>query len=101
MASAPIARLSCASLFGAQCTPPSLLFQTPPPAAPAYTTALLLGSTASAAIRPDAAGPPEAAAIACGPGLVQLHPSGAAELGLAGPAPVTRAAAPPADSSCA
>ena len=95
MASAPIARLSCASLFAAQCTPPSLLFQTPPPAAPAYTTALLLGSTASAAIRPDAAGSSEVAAIGCGPRLVQLPPSGAAELGVAGCALITAAAARP------
>src|SRR5438045_2436449 len=54
----PVAREGCVSVRGVQFWPPSVVFQTPPPEAPAYAVFASRGSTANAAIRPAAYGEP-------------------------------------------
>src|SRR2546428_13868477 len=54
MASAPIANEACVSVSAPQLEPPSLLFHTPPPAVPAYTTDELVGSVTRLVTLPDA-----------------------------------------------
>src|SRR5260370_396334 len=52
MARAPIAVLLMLSVFVAHVAPPSLVFQTPPPAVPAYGVLLFVRSVASDVTRP-------------------------------------------------
>src|SRR2546425_6978389 len=69
------------SVIGVQCKPPSMVFQTPPAAAPRKATSAFLGSTASAATRPELFGPPlkgkkplEPTLMGCGP--IKVHVAG-------------------------
>ena len=49
----PIESDACVSVSGVQLWPPSVVFHTPPSAAPAYTTSGFRGSTARAEMRPE------------------------------------------------
>src|SRR4029077_11656109 len=50
---APMAPVNCGSLVGAQFAPPSVVFQTPTPALPAYAVPGLPGSSAMPVTRPE------------------------------------------------
>src|SRR6267378_137823 len=58
MASEPIDSEGWLSVIGVQFKPASIVFQTPPAAAPRKATSGFLGSTASAATRPELLGLP-------------------------------------------
>src|SRR3989442_252252 len=78
MASEPIDSEGWLSVIGVQFKPASIVFQTPPAAAPRKATSGFLGSTASAATRPELLGlplkgnTPGATLIGWGCGLLRL-----------------------------
>src|SRR5207245_2832070 len=80
MASEPIDSEGWLSVIGVQFKPASIVFQTPPAAAPRKATSGFLGSTASAATRPELLGlplkgnTPGATLIGCGP--IEVHAEG-------------------------
>src|SRR3989442_12552977 len=84
MASEPTDSEGWLSVIGVQCIcgkSPSVVFQTPPAAAPRKTTAGFLGSTASAVTRPELLGPPlkgkkplVPTLMGCGP--IKVHAAG-------------------------
>src|SRR5437879_11759601 len=80
MASEPIDNEGWLSVIGVQFKPASIVFQTPPAAAPRKATSGFLGSTASAATRPELLGlplkgnTPGATLIGCGP--IEVHAEG-------------------------
>src|SRR5207245_2454493 len=82
-ASAPIARVGWASKRVAQVWPPSVLFQTPPSAAPAYTVA---PPAASAVTRPALGPKLSRLASGLGPSSAQVPPTAAEVAAGAGPA---------------
>ena len=72
----PIESDAWSSVRGVQFCPPSVVFQTPPPDAPMYTTFAFRGSTASAATRPDEYGDPPlicSASTTVGRGPISVH----------------------------
>src|SRR2546425_6411057 len=80
MESEPIDSEGWLSVIGVQFKPASIVFQTPPAAAPRKATSGFLGSTASAATRPELLGlplkgnTPGATLIGCGP--IEVHAEG-------------------------
>src|SRR2546425_10640149 len=91
IAIAPMDSEGWSSLTGIQLAPPSIVFQTPPAAAPKYATSLLVGSTASAATRPELLGLPlkgkRAAGTLIGRGPIELHAVGPGKAVTSGTAP--------------
>src|SRR4051812_19717551 len=73
-AMAPMNKVDCVSVLGVQVAPPSVVFQTPPPAAAIYTVLTFVGSAAMPVIRPETGWRPGTWPLPMGPGpsAVQL-----------------------------
>src|SRR5712692_11219117 len=70
---APINRVLCASVSGIHDAPPSLDFQTPPPAAAMYNTLGSVGSPARPLIRPLVGSSKSVRPFKAGPGPSGVH----------------------------